>query len=243
MELIIDNRERDLLELLNVEKTCTNLDLGDIVLKHDGILIAVIERKTWTDLAASIKDGRYHKQKKALLENYDCKNIYYVIEGPGDFSMSEDVCINGIDKNTLLSCIYNTSFRDKIQVFRTSGIRDTCNFIVGLINRVKEHPEKYCSGDVNKEEVVKHWVVETSEQFFMRALCQIPGVSVKSAKAICEVYETLPAMTKALRQTNEKLKLLKEITTLTSKGTKRKLADNVCKKIIEFIVGNEQPTI
>ena len=62
MNIIIDNRENDLIKLLNKNKynfTTSNLDVGDIQYKNDDKIIYIIERKTVNDLGASIKDGRY----------------------------------------------------------------------------------------------------------------------------------------------------------------------------------------
>jgi ERCC4-type nuclease len=78
MELIIDNRERDILNILSDFKTA-NLDHGDIMITHNSQVFAIFERKTLSDLAASIKDGRYHNQKKSLLESYDANKLYYII--------------------------------------------------------------------------------------------------------------------------------------------------------------------
>ena len=92
MKIIIDNRERELINLLKafsdnngfkfvieVEK----LDIGDIIIKDDNDNTKlIIERKTISDLAASIRDGRYKEQSYRLngnsLHNH---NIIYVIEG------------------------------------------------------------------------------------------------------------------------------------------------------------------
>ena len=78
--LIIDNREKHLIELLKKRYpelvfSIQQLDIGDIHVLYKGILVVVIERKTIADLIASIKDGRYREQKlrlKALLKiNHD----------------------------------------------------------------------------------------------------------------------------------------------------------------------------
>ena len=102
MDLIIDNRERDLISILKPNNTA-NLDHGDIMITYDSQVFAIFERKTLSDLAASIKDGRYHNQKKALLESYDTNKLYYIIEGQFDYSTN--IVINSIDKNILDSCL------------------------------------------------------------------------------------------------------------------------------------------
>ena len=62
VDLIIDNRERDLCKMVDCKTE--NLDLGDIIIKINGIIVVIIERKEVHDLCVSIKDGRYREQKK-----------------------------------------------------------------------------------------------------------------------------------------------------------------------------------
>ena len=282
MELHIDNRERELIrELISDHSFDTfntklsNLELGDIVIKYNGKTFAIFERKTLSDLAASIKDSRYKNQKNRLLENYDVKQIYYIIEGGLDYAESAqaDVKINGISKNTLLSCIYNMAFRDHIQVFRTTTINETMALIQGVFKRVSDNPEKYgaslagersagaaecntgerssadaecntgervsaeCNTGERDEQIIKKQV-STPEEFFIRMLYQIPGVSLKTGKAIADKYKTLFSLYDSLSKHSdaEKLKTLKDIFIKDSKGKERRISETVAKNIIKFIL-------
>ena len=79
MKIIIDNRERELVKLLkafsdnngfNFVIEVEKLDLGDIIIKDDNDNTKlIIERKTISDLAASIRDGRYKEQSYRLNGN------------------------------------------------------------------------------------------------------------------------------------------------------------------------------
>ena len=79
MELIIDNRERDLIKWFEdhndkynenkIQFSKENLDLGDIIFKKNGKMVILIERKTFSDLSSSIKDGRYKEQKNRILNS------------------------------------------------------------------------------------------------------------------------------------------------------------------------------
>ena len=67
MQLIIDNREpKEIVSILksrieNVEQE--NLDIGDFVIKNKNAeKVMLFERKSLSDLIASIKDGRYNEQ-------------------------------------------------------------------------------------------------------------------------------------------------------------------------------------
>lgn len=273
MELHIDNRERELIHSSKFPNAkLSNLELGDIVIKYNGKTFAIFERKTLSDLAASIKDSRYKNQKKRLLENYDVKKIYYIIEGDLDYAAAVldpatlDIKINGISKNTLLSCIYNMSFRDHIQVFRTSCINETIALIQGVFKRVSEDPEKYggaegkraagersasAGAEINdavavaeaaseREEQIIKKQVSTPEEFFIRMLYQIPGVSLKTGKAIADKYKTLFSLYDSLSKHSdaEKLKTLKDIFIKDSKGKERRISETVAKNIIKFILAS-----
>ena len=87
MQVLIDNRERAVLEKmeeyreLNIKVEALNL--GDVMLRYNDVVKIIIERKTLTDLIASIKDGRYIEQCLRLQNNGLCHNhhIIYLIEG------------------------------------------------------------------------------------------------------------------------------------------------------------------
>lgn len=242
VRLVIDNRERELVPLLaGVPHTTENLELGDIVFSSaDGTIITLFERKTWNDLAASIKDGRYHNQKKRLLESYPVHKLGYIIEGPGDFSDTEDVLVNGITKKTLLSCVYNTTMRDGIRVMRTVSIGDTVALVTGLMSRLMDDAGVFGGGGEAPEQIVKH-TVRSPGEFFMRALCQVPGVSKKTATSIVERYSTIYGFVgefSGIPNDGEKLKALKDITTRDAKGKSKRISGTVAQSLLDFVVGN-----
>ena len=76
MKIQVDVREKKLIPLIkalnndygyNIEIESKQLDLGDlIVCDDDNNELLIIERKTLTDLASSIRDGRYSEQSYRL---------------------------------------------------------------------------------------------------------------------------------------------------------------------------------
>lgn len=240
--LVVDHRERELFPLLShVPHTLENLELGDIAFRAaDGSVITLLERKTWSDLAASIKDGRYHNQKKRLLESYPAQKLGYIVEGPGDFADTEDVLVNGITKKTMLSCVYNTTLRDGVRVFRTNSIADTVSLVTGLMSRLVDDPAVFGDSGPPDEQIVKH-TVRSPGEFFLRALCQVPGVSKKTASSIVDRYSTMYGFVQQFSGVNnpgEKLKALKEICTVDTKGKQRRISVNVAKALLEFVIGD-----
>lgn len=76
MEGLIDKSE------IPMNLVVRRITIGDYAITVNGRLSVVFERKTWADLAASIKDGRMHTQQAALLELVATGvKVFYIIEG------------------------------------------------------------------------------------------------------------------------------------------------------------------
>ena len=142
MELIIDNRERDLITWLEdyndkinegkIQFSKENLDLGDIIFKKNGEIIILIERKTLGDLSSSIKDGRYKEQKIRILNSISPSvRKIYLIEG-------KDMKCFKLPHNTFNSIIIHTIIRDNIHVKRTDNLNGSGNFIIDINNRINK---------------------------------------------------------------------------------------------------------
>ena len=113
MRIKIDCREKDLIPICKnlkeegdykVDIETGNLLLGDVIIEDDGgAEIIMIERKTWKDLAASIRDGRYAEQSYRL-NNCDIHNhnIIYLIEGDLKYYNEK---YTRIGKRSLLSAV------------------------------------------------------------------------------------------------------------------------------------------
>jgi len=89
MQLIIDDRERAVVPYLAEYSGKTHIDykiqrneVGDYAITYLDYILLVIERKTWTDLSASFRDGRKENVNKLLelRERTGCQ-IAYLIEG------------------------------------------------------------------------------------------------------------------------------------------------------------------
>ena len=80
MKIIVDNRERALIPILKttienkklpIEIIIDTLEIGDAIIRdsNDNDLL-IVERKQLSDLAASIRDGRYSEQSYRLNGNF-----------------------------------------------------------------------------------------------------------------------------------------------------------------------------
>jgi ERCC4-type nuclease len=144
MLIKIDYRETDLhsecIQIVSFGKYKTpikivseNLPIGDIIICHDdGSEVALIERKTLNDLAASILDGRYTEQGFRL---HNCSvhnhNIYYLIEGDLKYYKNPRV-----DKQTILSSFVSITHFKGFSLHKSNDIRQSAEWIVQFANKV-----------------------------------------------------------------------------------------------------------
>lgn len=142
MRLIIDNREHGLFEkcefiisndrsYVTIEKQV--LSLGDILIKTDeGKDVMIVERKTLSDLLASIKDGRYEEQSHRLknASGFPSHNIVYIIEGM--FSTLRTV----MEKKLVISTIASLNYFKGFSVIRTSGIQETAEMLIYMADKI-----------------------------------------------------------------------------------------------------------
>ena len=151
MELIIDCREADLMAECNVcfaaneqfqkniRLSQKSLLLGDIALYHNGIELVIIERKTFKDLIASIKDGRYEEQSFRLINEPIANHaIIYLIEG--GFT---DACrMSSREKQMAYSAMTSLGMFKGFSVTRAMSIKETafqvCSMAFKINKELKE---------------------------------------------------------------------------------------------------------
>lgn len=150
MKIIIDVRERDLYnECIHVLNTSLNyphitlvqeqLTLGDIIItnnneSHD----VVIERKTFSDLMASIKDNRYKEQSHRLIHSsgVPLHSIFYLLEG-GFHQLSTLK-----EQRIVYSAIASLQMFKGFSVFRTISLRESVEWILSLANKMHTNIDK-----------------------------------------------------------------------------------------------------
>lgn len=144
MKVIIDEREQSLYEkcysIVNLDGNCTNVQLSKKVIPLGDILIntdedkpvCIIERKSLTDLLASIKDGRYEEQSHRLLHASGLvpHNIIYIIEGTTGQLRSI------MEKKIVYSSIASLNFFKGFSVFRTNSVQETAEIIIWISDKI-----------------------------------------------------------------------------------------------------------
>ena len=127
----IDNRERDLIQIIDFPICKDNLEIGDIqIIEQENEiekLLVLIERKSYKDLSSSIKDGRYKEQKNRILHSIpsNIRKIYLLEGNAKEFKLP---------KSVLQGTILNTILRDNLHVYFTKNINETVEWIKMILN-------------------------------------------------------------------------------------------------------------
>ena len=275
MKIIVDERERALYDRLDARLSSLKtpsfailekrvLPLGDILLETDeGKKVMLIERKTYTDLLASIKDGRYEEQSYRLngLSHHN-HNIIYLIEGDVNkntyFKSRTDA-----EKQMAYSAMFSLNYYKGFSVFRSFSLEETativCNMAYKLEKQKLSGKNEYYKNNMNsidetleeKVNIEETDIVEKSVKNYVNVikkvkkenitpdnigeimLCQIPGVSSVTAISIMEQYKNMPNLIKELEINND---CLKNITSTNSKGQIRKINKTSISNIIKFLL-------
>lgn len=140
LKLIIDARERHVLrhpEISAIPHVVKQITVGDYALVHGTRIVAIFERKTYEDYAASFKDGR-HTNKAKLIElrqQTGCR-IIYIIEGKA-FPRPDEYFSN-IKYLNIESSIFHLMMRDGIQIWKTASTLDTAQSFVRFFRSMEK---------------------------------------------------------------------------------------------------------
>lgn len=273
MKIIIDIREQGLYDqcwsILCSQSTPSaiilekdTLELGDIALKtDDDIDVLLIERKTFSDLISSIKDGRYEEQSFRLLNgtNYPPHSIFYLLEG-----RYSDIK-NPIEKKTVFSAMTSLQFFKGFSLQRTSTIRETAEWILYISEKIerdfskgkvpyyltqpfqkifkKKEDEngidkevKEITNEIDYVNVIKKCKKDniTTSNFGQIILSQIPGISSTTAIAIMNGFEDFSSFYEELKNNSDLLQNIQ----YESKGKLRKLNKTCIENINKFLLNN-----
>jgi ERCC4-type nuclease len=261
MEVIIDNRETKIKEYYN-EKILnneilvkqeyrnfikfSNLDLGDIVIKYNGEVKYIFERKTIRDLSDSIKDGRYHEQKQRLKYaiSKDIK-ISYIFEYFMDYcNLTDFIKINEMNGEIILSGIVNTTLRDDFGIFLTKNTNETIFLLEAIIKRMIKNPNKYFNKTEGTIEINNSYIMKkrkkdniTKDNILMIFLNQIPGVSDTISKTLSSEFKSLNEFMSFLNNlsNDDKIEYLANKEVKLNNNKNRRIGNKISKKIIELL--------
>jgi ERCC4-type nuclease len=241
MRLIIDNREpKEIITILQsrIETiSLENLELGDYIIENsDDKPVMIFERKSLSDLIASIKDGRYNEQSLRLSEcNVNNRNIYYIIEGN---TMNFCNRQNETNQKMLFSSMLSISSKKGFSLLNTTGFIETAEFIIRFYNKVSsEKPQQ--QEQLENTEIKYSNVIKTSKKANITKnnineimISQIPGISSVVAGAIMEKYNDIFNLVNSLNNDPNCLNNFK----ISSNNKERKIGKNVIIALKEYLL-------
>jgi len=273
MILKVDVRESDLLQQINqliinvpifnnIVVKSEVLPIGDIIIADDKEDKLIIERKSVSDLLASIKDGRYEEQSYRLNgSEYHNHNIVYLIEGDVN-KVNRFKSDNALasEKLTLYSAMFSLNYYKGFSVFRSFSLGETATILCNMAYKLGKDESKrafyqntinFATTPVTNLEDTSSEQPETSEKDYVSVikkvkkenitpenigeimLCQIPGISAVTALTIMAKYQTLPNLIKELEENND---CLKDISSTNAKGLTRKINKTSLTNIVKFLL-------
>ena len=145
MKIIIDERERALYDKLDAKLSSFKtpsfvilekevLPLGDIIIQTDeGKKVLLIERKTYSDLLSSIKDGRYEEQSYRLIHSsgYPLHSVVYLLEGL--FSQLR----TPLEKKIVYSAMTSLHFFKGFSLHKTATLDETAEWLIYTADKIE----------------------------------------------------------------------------------------------------------
>ena len=256
MKIIVDEREAALYGLLTKDTPKQTIEkrvipLGDILFTNDdeSITYQIIERKSVSDLLASVKDGRYAEQSYRLGNCFPNRhNIVYLIEGP----------VRDHDKKMVFACMASLNYFKGFSVTRTVSMAETAQYIEITADKIARELVKGTVVSVNVTTSVpivstltteNPSNVETTQDYCsvvkvakkanitrdnigQLMLMQIPGISSTISGEIMRPFATFAAFLDHLRAEPAYLDNI----VLESSGKKRKLGSNIIAGIRDYLL-------
>ena len=255
MKIKVDIREKKLIPLLkalnsdygyNIEIIVERLDLGDIIIYSndtDGNVNEhlIIERKSLSDLASSLRDGRYMEQSYRLdKESLHNHNVIYLIEGDLGYYNSK---YTKIKKETLIVTMGCIQYYKGFSVMRTKDLMETAEYIIRFTDKMirdnkKNDKKSYYEGGSQMENyssyvtrVKKNNI--TPENIGEIILNQIPGVSKSTSITIMGQFGSLYNLLNKLKEDQSCLDNLKY---KTKNGKERRISKTSIKNIYQYLL-------
>jgi ERCC4-type nuclease len=276
MIIKVDTREPDLLQQINhltstipifkqfVIKSET-LPIGDIIICDDKEEKLIIERKSVTDLLASIKDGRYEEQSYRLNGiNHHNHNIIYLIEGDVN-RVNRFKVDNKTEKLTLYSAMFSLNYYKGFSIFRSFSLEETailiCNMAYKLGKEVstkkafyqnvpllQEHPETLCDvpsdvpSEVVKEESDKDYISVVKkvkkENITIDNIDEIMLCQIPGISSVTaiSIMKKYNNLSNLIKELETNNDCLKDITSTNPKGQVRKINKTSIANIVKFLL-------
>ena len=185
--LTVDCRESKIIQKLKDQDEMfhiQHMDIGDFSL-HDENYHLIIERKTWIDLRASIRDNRFREQRSRLREwksSHQNRQIMYMIEGvfEPDFIHERRTC-----ERLMIGYTIPVLFIDSMDNV-VKQLRDW--------KQISSLEKLFQTRDIVQDQIESRTRKKNYDDpslFFQTTLCQMKGITTSMARAISERFGTL----------------------------------------------------
>ena len=170
-----------------VERRC--LDVGDVQIVAEGGEAVIVERKTWLDLASSLRDGRYHNQKARMSGAAEAgATVVFIVEGSVR-GWHGTTTAGGLSVNNaqLEAAIVKTLIRDRMPVLRSANTDHTAAIVSYL-------SKELTAGRLQAEATAYEGFTRKRKRdldgasTFTYLLSCVPGMSAAKAKAVSVRY-------------------------------------------------------
>lgn len=160
----------------------------------------VIERKRFTDLKASLADGRYHEQKSRYLR-LPKGTVFYILE-------DDDNHFEQLEYQKFLGMYVNTILRDQIPVFITRSLDETAKLLIKIKSAVEEfgidYRDKIPTCGLESSQIKKKR--NSGKDVYLAQLTCFSGINRKKAEAIAEIYPSMPDLILNLQNNSFKVR-------------------------------------
>lgn len=167
-------------------------------IEEEKVHTIVIERKSYTDLKASMSDGRYHEQKSRYMK-LPRGTCYYILE-------NNDPSFSKLGKKQFIGAYIHTIVRDGISVFLTNSLIQTFECLQKIGETLESfgvsNPENSYSPEVSQIKKKK----ANPEEIYIQQLSCIPGISSGKAKLIAQEYPSIISFMESLKNNTFKAK-------------------------------------
>jgi ERCC4-type nuclease len=239
--IVIDTRETGSvaseLNALGVPYVVEPMSVGDFGIRDEsGNFLAVWERKTCADLAASINDGRYAEQKGRMMA-LNCRFKGYLLEGyypeKGVSFPKAGGKITVVPRFTIDSVKLGLALRDGLTVFELADSKHMALFLTKMLEKIKT-PEFQTPSVKYEEALIKSISTVRKENMtpavcYLAQLCQIPGISHGIATSIQSKFPNMRALLKSIDESGPAELAVIQCT------ESRKLGKVLSQRIVEYL--------
>lgn len=194
VHIIVDDREQAVIPHFNNFTTPPNItfkvervNVGDYSVLYKGHILMIIERKSWKDLASSIKDGRKDNVNKMLKlrEETGCQ-LFYLIEGNPLPKPTTKFC--RIPYKNLRSHLDHLIIRNNIHVIHSKDQKNTVERLFELVQNyltIKPSPllkfEETAPDKVGGLDKLKEKQVVSEDSIVYKIWCCVPNITEKTS--------------------------------------------------------------